>query len=211
MKNSSKKGFVGITIIAIILLGVIAFGGYKTFHTTKISEDNSSKDFSTSTTFSATTTVSTTTSPTVAMNAGITLTDDQVVVSIDKDFIKNTAGHYVYKNDEGDPPFISLIAHGDINNDGYDDAIVEQGQCGATCNISFFAVINQKNGTGKSAGLVTTDLIESSGSHTTDIQKITINNGIITMTGQGFKGSSDWNVVATKTFRVQGNTLVEVK
>ncbi|MEI8062376.1 MAG: hypothetical protein WCG97_03735 [bacterium] len=106
--------------------------------------------------------------------------------------------------------YITSITHGDINNDGYEDALVEEGHCGASCGTSIYAVLNQKNGVGKLIG-VNIDSLVSSGASQTYIKSISIKDGVISIKANGFKDSANRNDLVTKNFRFDGRTLIEIK
>lgn len=106
--------------------------------------------------------------------------------------------------------YITSITRGDINNDGYEDALVEEGHCGTSCGTSIYVVLNQKNGIGKLIG-VNIDSLVSSGAGQTYIKSITIKDGVISVKANGFKDSTNWNDLVTKNFRFDGSKLIEIK
>ena len=205
MKNYQKEGFVIPLVLGIIALLVIGLGSYVYFNKhSKILLPNQTKN-------------------NIANQVINTkLSDDEIVSALggcsDKSgnntikFTKNPKGDgYVCTNYFGDSFGVSMITHGDINNDGYEDAVVINISCGGSCGTSSSVVINQKDGTGKVVGYTgLNDALMGGGVNQTSIEKMSIDNGIISVTAQGFKDQTDWNTVVTKKFKLEGNNLVEL-
>lgn len=114
-----------------------------------------------------------------------------------------------------------VIAHGDVDGDGFQDAIVEEISCGASCSVSLAVVLNNNNST--------TTLIQSSqgnfapayngsGATKSSITNISIENGIISLTGNGLACKDDnqicteaeWNKVKTIEYRFENNEIVQI-
>ena len=110
---------------------------------------------------------------------------------------------------EATTEFITRIVRGDLNGDGYEDAIVEEGHCGASCGIGLILIINQKNGEG---ALFSGDFksLVTSGAGQTGIQSISIENGTVSIAAYGFAGSKNPNEVVTKKLKLEGSRLVEM-
>lgn len=186
-----QRSFAGIALIIVAI--VIVFVGYRFYMTS-----------------------TTTTTQNVV---GSTLSDD-VIANLfscaedksDSEGVKMTKGEKGSYGCETSliTQYITSITRGDINNDGYEDALVVEGHCGASCGNSIYIVLNQKNGIGKLIG-VSIDKHISSGASQTSIKNITINDGIVAITANGFKDSSNWDTLVTKEFRFDGSNLIEVK
>lgn len=104
-------------------------------------------------------------------------------------------------------PQAKILAKGDINGDGYEDAIVQKVSCGASCGVALMAVIRNTDGTTRALGAAF-PLLVTSGAAKTEVKSVSIQNGIITITANGFK-DIDWNVLTTKNFVFEGGKLVE--
>ena len=99
----------------------------------------------------------------------------------------------------GDPE-AKVVARGDINRDGYEDAIIEQMSCGASCGFSLQVAFNLNNTSVKllkaqkgyqqfEPAYVGSSAIKSS------VTNISIKNGIISLTGKGLRFSiEEWIV-----------------
>lgn len=128
----------------------------------------------------------------------------------------------------GDPN-AKILAKGDVNGDGYEDAVVEEIHCGASCSISLQVVLNQRN--------INAKLLEdknypdtfspayvSSSAAKSEVTSISIKNGVISLTGKGLACSSSnaewnseeycteekWNVVKTVTYKFDGVNIVQL-
>ena len=189
-----QKGFGSITfiVIAVLVIGIV-FVGYR-FNTT-----------------------STTTTTRIEENSSLS---DDVIASFfscaedksDSNGVKMSKGQngsYGCKTSLT-TQYITSITRGDINNDGYEDALVEEGHCGASCGTSIYAVLNQKNGIGKLIG-VNIDTLVSSGASQTYVKSITIKDRVISITANGFGDSANWDDLVTKNFRFDGSKLIEIK
>ncbi len=104
----------------------------------------------------------------------------------------------------------SEITKGDINDDGYEDALFIVTSCGASCGSSLGAIINQKNGEGKNISINSEKYIRPSSAMQTGITDIQISNGTVSITANGFIGEDDWDESVTKKFKVENNALVEI-
>jgi hypothetical protein len=112
-------------------------------------------------------------------------------------------------------PDAKVIAKGDINKDGYEDAILQEINCGASCSISLDVVLNINN---TSAVLAVSDAFEpayySSSAAKSELIKILIENGVISLTGYGLDCGGDrttdsdictkekWDVLHTIKFKL---------
>jgi len=118
-----------------------------------------------------------------------------------------------------------VVARGDVNGDGFEDAIVQEVHCGASCSISLQLVLNDQN---KTAKLVKdknypdtfSPAFSASGADKSGVRNISIKNGIISLIGKGLAcnpfNSKDlcteekWNVVKTATYRFDGTNIIQL-
>lgn len=116
-------------------------------------------------------------------------------------------------------PESRVLARGDINNDGFEDAIVQEIHCGASCGVTLAVVLNENNTTVKLMDINSYNNFEpgfrSSGAATSDVKNITITKGVITFTGSGLDcGDSctaeKWDEVKTIKYKYQNGTIVRM-
>ena len=103
--------------------------------------------------------------------ANSTLTDAQFIAATSPDYRNGGGAH--------------ILAKGDANQDGYEDAIVMNLSCGAGCIYYLRLVLNEDN---KLAKVISSDFDGVNGSPAafkSSISTITINGGIISITGSG--------------------------
>ncbi len=116
----------------------------------------------------------------------------------------------VTEDDEG-----KVLARGDLNGDKFEDAIVAETFCGASCSVGLAVILNHEN---KSAKLVENTHFDGYTAGTalqTDIQEVTIENGIISITGKGLDCGLDcveerWNEVKTLKYQLHGNEIIQL-
>ncbi len=106
----------------------------------------------------------------------------------DEDYIKAVG-------DDGD-----IIVKGDINHDGYVDAIVGKTFCGASCSIELIVVMNNENKTATAREDVSFDGYKAGSATKSDVEKITIEDGVISVIGKGLDCYEDcteekWNMI----------------
>jgi hypothetical protein len=125
-----------------------------------------------------------------------------------------------------DDPQAKVVARGDINNDGYEDAIVQDMHCGASCSIGLLVVFNQQN---SSVKLFTPEKYEtfepaymSSSAAKSQITSVSIKDGIISLTGYGLSCGGDrtkdtdlcteekWRVLKTVNYKFDGTNLIQL-
>lgn len=111
-------------------------------------------------------------------------------------------------------PQAKVLARGDLNGDGYEDAIVQEMKCAASCSIIPIIVLNEKNLRAKR--LPGSDYFSgynASGAQKTELKAVTIANGIITFVGNGFESpdqSEDplpWKTLVKAQYRLVGNKV----
>jgi hypothetical protein len=223
MKNKNM-GFIGITLLIVAALVILGGGAYiAVSHHEKVKEQIAAS--STVATYSSSTvSASLSASTSVSVGANVDLSDQAVVNALNHDsstsftLQKNAMGNsgYQYNIPGGGALFINKIYKGDLNGDGYSDALITEGFCGASCGQGLEVVINQKDGTGKGIDVKAPDTIQGSGVGQTSLNDIKIENGLIYITANNFYASEeDYNTnplpAQTKKFQLQGDALVEVK
>jgi hypothetical protein len=116
-----------------------------------------------------------------------------------------------------------VVARGDINMDGYEDAVVQTTSCGASCGSSLFVVFNVKDESTK-VYVSQTGAFESayngSGAAQSVLSSVVINNGVITLTGNGLNcympntetpcTEEKWNMSSSVQYTYKGGRIVEI-
>ena len=145
----------------------------------------------------------------VVSNKNIPLNSDKVSLS-NKEFLS-------VSNPQG-----KVIARGDINGDGYEDAIVEEMSCGASCSFNLNVIFNENNKYAKPLKPGSHANFEPAflGSSAAKSEIISINNGIITIVGKGMACTNPnieepctkekWDVVKTVKYKFDGNEIVQI-
>jgi hypothetical protein len=227
MKNN-QKGFAVPLIIAIVAIvaigvGIYAYDNNKSSDT--IATTNENVPVNNTTTQNNGTVTS---QPTQSKD----LTDVQVVAALNATFASHNKTKYQYQNQQdtqGKTVYsvsvdngintVDAIYKGDLNNDGYSDALVWVGSCSTDndCAHGLRVVLNNKNGAGiEMTNLRTQDTISGWSGSSTVFDFVKIENGIVSITSSSFYSSGDWKTATklprqTKKFQLQGNQLVEVK
>ncbi|MDB5204775.1 MAG: hypothetical protein JWP09_803 [Candidatus Taylorbacteria bacterium] len=119
----------------------------------------------------------------------------------------------------------NILARGDVNGDGYEDAVVQEIHCGASCSVSLQVVLNEGNVSAKlvkdknypdtfSPAYVASSAIKS------EVTSVSIKNGIISLTGKGLACTTPsleeacteekWNVIKTATYKFDGSNIVQL-
>ncbi len=110
---------------------------------------------------------------------------------------------------------------GDINGDGYQDAIVQAVNCGASCSVDLVVVLNQNNTSTKLIAPTFSPAFMSSSAAKSNVTNVTIaDNGTVSLTGQGLactpSGSEapctqdKWSVVKTINYKWNGAAMVQM-
>ena len=206
MKQASQKGFLIPLVIIIIAVLAIGGGSYVYNQNKKSPSVARSKEVSNNTTASST--QATTTHQTAATSSP-RLTDSQFIKVIGTNSDK-----------------AEVVARGDINNDGYEDAVVQTVSCGASCAFKLSVVFNQGNGTAKLYVPANPDgafepIYNGSGASKSQLTNISIKDGIITLTGNGLDClkpnteaaciEKEWDTLKTFKFKFDGKNVVQVK
>ena len=201
MKNT-QRGFTGIAIVILIAIIIIG-GGIYLYSAQKPHTDVSIAQLDTQSTTSDST-ISNTITPTTNSNSK-TLSDAQFMSAVGKDATK-------------------VRARGDINGDGYEDAIVEEIHCGASCGVGLDVVFNINNSSAKLFKPTQYANFEpayrGSSAVKSNVTSITIKNGIISFTGYGLACTNPnteeictnemWHTLKTVTYKFDGTNIVQI-
>ncbi|MBC7981737.1 hypothetical protein H7X65_01520 [Candidatus Parcubacteria bacterium] len=109
----------------------------------------------------------------------------------------------------------TILAKGDLNNDTYVDAIVAVAFCGASCSLSLEVVLNTDNRSARAVDNITFEGYKSSSATKSDLSSVSIENGIISLTGKGLDCDDDcsdekWTIVKTIQYKLEGSKIVRV-
>ncbi len=128
-------------------------------------------------------------------------------------FVSNGKGGYVSSITGGGSDNFSIEAKGDINSDGYEDAVISRFYCGASCGNNLDVVINDRNGSAHKLDVQFPNWI-SSGAGQTGLKNMSINNGMISVTANGFEGddrsNNEGGQTATRNYRLVGDKIISV-
>ncbi len=110
----------------------------------------------------------------------------------------------------------TILAKGDLNNDTYEDAIMAVVFCGASCSLSLEVILNIENRSTKPLDNISFDGYKSSSATKSDLSKVTIENGIVSLTGKGLDCIEDcteekWNVEKTIQYKLEGLKIVRLQ
>jgi len=108
-----------------------------------------------------------------------------------------------------------ILAKGDLNNDTFEDAIVAVAFCGASCSLTLNVVLNIDNRSTETLDNVNFEGYKSSSATKSDVSAVTIEDGIISLTGKGLDCGEDcpeenWNIEKTLQYRLEGNKIVRL-
>jgi hypothetical protein len=122
--------------------------------------------------------------------------------------VKETGGCFVKPTDEMGSFGLCDVARGDLNKDGYIDAVGIYTSCGASCGTQIAAVINNKDGTG-TLHFLKADSIVTSGAGQTGVYRLYVIGDNIAVLGSGFKiNDSQENSINYVKYRVDGDNLI---
>ncbi len=123
-----------------------------------------------------------------------------------------------------DDPEGKVLARGDINGDGYEDALVQELHCGASCGVNLAVIFSDKDGklTTLSSEYSTFEpAFVGSSAAKSDVKEVSIKDGVISLTGNGLActppGSEEpctedkWNVERTVTYKFNGTKIVQIE
>ncbi len=200
-----QKGFstlLGLLLVLAIGVGVYVYRQTETFNQTDtviLNEQKNSEEVKTSNAKIVNK------EPVIENKANYSLSDETIKKIFERGTFIEIKGEFV-KSGMG----FSEMTRGDIDSDGYEDVLYIATSCGASCGSSLGAIINQKDGSGKDIVINSEKYIRPSGADQTGITDMQINNGIISITANGFIGEEDWDKSVIKNFRVEGGELVEI-
>ncbi len=213
MKHS-QRGFV----LPIIIIAVLVISGGVYVYTKSLEDTIVPEDSVVASTTPKVTAKDSTEPITTEVKADIQLSDEKIAAAIDVR-LKKEDGYFRYSDGKAWNIFIDKIHRGDINQDGYVDAIVETGSCGASCSSGISFVLNDKKGSGiavKDVKFPNAFLFSSAGK--TSFKSITVSSGIITISSDNFCVAAPTDTfcggpefrAGSMSFRLEGNVLVEV-
>jgi hypothetical protein len=209
MKNESKIITGALSLVQLLAtLGSISHFNTTQHVTTIKPSDTSAAILSPSLVMTSTPPEASTTTATSSISKKETLLDAQFIKAVDEDVTK-----------------AKVIARGDINNDGYEDAIVQDMQCGASCAVTLDAVLNIKNTHAKIVASKNdspsfTPAFVGSSAFKSEITTIAITNGVIFLIGHGLACGNEatdaicteeeWHKLTTVTYRYDGSQIVQI-
>lgn len=196
MKNT-QKGFGFIAVI--IIIAVVAIGGvyYSKNQKAEVKEEMK-----------------------VQMNAEVQnnaengdesehgFADSVIISAFGNDLKEEPTGVYGKKSEDG-TNWIDKITKGDLNHDGYADAVVRTNSCGASCGSNLVVLLNKEDGTAEVVRGTFPSYITSSAKQT-EIISLAITDNMIIAVGRYFEGDTSETIV-TKKYKLEGKTIVEVK
>lgn len=102
---------------------------------------------------------------------------------------------------------LSSFGFGDINNDGYEDAVFVEHNCGVSCSVNLSVALQQPDGALKimEVGGVP---IEPLGAGKTDIQSIVVKDGKISITARGFSDAPSYDPAIKEIFTFDGKRFI---
>ncbi|MES2059995.1 MAG: hypothetical protein V4438_03115 [Patescibacteria group bacterium] len=223
MKNN-KKGFVGIAVAIILALGLLSFGTYKVFHKpAPAPQDQNAPIGNFPSDYKPADHANVSASSNERKENITKLSDESIYHAVDLHggcttkhdssfrFIKIKQGYSCNNTVEGFGQTIGNFSYGDLNGDGYEDAIAEFTTCGGSCGFGLGVFINQADGTSKMLDAIQPNVLVGSSAAQTEIKSIIIKDGVIFITAQGFRDSANWDNIVTKKFKYDGSEIFEIK
>lgn len=112
-------------------------------------------------------------------------------------------------------PEAKVLARGDINKDGFEDAIVAETFCGASCSVNLAVILNMDNKTTKTVDEGRFEGYTAGTALQSDVQEITIQDGTISITGRGLDcgytcTEETWNVIKTLKYEFIDNNITRL-
>lgn len=102
-----------------------------------------------------------------------------------------------------------VLARGDLNNDGLQDAVLETAYCDPNCSYNLDVVINSASG--KATLVMPNNNFYAGNGLRTTIKSASISNNMINFVGMNFLDNSEWNTEAAKKAKFDGGSLVLIK
>lgn len=103
-----------------------------------------------------------------------------------------------------------ILAKGDINKDEYEDAVVQEVVCGASCSILPLVVLGKADGSVERIDATFPKVIPW-GAAKTDVLEISITSGSISIMARGFEDVPSWDTVSTKHYKFEDGSFVEIE
>ena len=192
--KNSQKGNTTILVLIVILL--IIGGGIYFYNKQKVEENVVIDDAVASSTISTTT---------------------------DTVENKNTLPDSEFTKTSKDPQ-AKILAKGDVNNDGYEDAVIQEVFCGASCAVQLKVVLNNKNINATLINDATfAPAYNSAGAAKSEVDSVSINkDGIITIVGKGLNcvkeefydnNSCDdegWRIIRAVTYKYENGKTIQL-
>jgi len=196
---NKQKGFS--TILLVVILLVIGGGVYYYF-----SQNKSTDIVNNGVDTVATSSDATVSSTTPVIKNKTSLSDSQFISAV-----------------SGTTDNSKVLARGDINQDGYEDAIVQQMSCGASCSFNLQVVLNISNQSTQvlkpQTGYAQFEpaYVGSSASKS-EITSVTIKDGVISLTGKGlacgfqniYCQDEEWHKIRTVSYKFDGTKIIQI-
>lgn len=210
-----QKGISTLTgIIILVIVALVLFGGVLAYQYYAAKSQIQNPNVQSNPNVSNTQTLGT---KTVESNevegSGVQMSDDVIIKTIDKlegiDLKKESnSKFYIYSSPTGTHT-INLIAKGDLNGDGLQDAIIWADVCGATCSIYFLAVVNNDNNLPEAFNVVADGILTSSAKRS-GVKSIAIKNGIVSINADIFDKFNGDRINQTFNYKLVGKNLVKL-
>ncbi len=111
-------------------------------------------------------------------------------------------------NKSGTYQTAKVLARGDLNSDGLQDAILETTYCDPNCSYNLDVVINSASG--KATLVMPNNNFYAGNGLRTTIKSASISNNIITLFGMNFLDNSEWNTESTIKVKFEGGSLTKI-
>jgi hypothetical protein len=110
-------------------------------------------------------------------------------------------------SDDGGICWTELLYRGDVNMDGYEDAIIMSASCGGSCGRVVLLYLNQQGNDLKGLPFDEKLGIKTSSANKTELGNITVQNGIITLPQDRFDGRG----FVSYRYKVENDTIVPLE
>ncbi len=219
MNKNNQRGFIAFVVVIILALAVAGGGVYYMGvkkGAKKVIDDVNMADGKANATSSVNINNSSSTEGSAKVDANMkVMTNTMILGALNYKAATRARGYALleitkdqFENPEeakkiGSYETANIRARGDVNGDGYEDALVVINVCGGSCGNYPTIILNNKDGTAYLVASFPGYITGGAGQHS--FSTASIKNGIISMT-IGSAGSN----LATKQYRLEGNTIVEV-
>lgn len=211
---NTQKGFAPILLIllAAVMIGGVSYVYIKNQESVDISNDTiATSTIETDSKQSVPKTI-VNTSDTAQIITDIGINDQVVMQALNNAYEvtlqKNPRGYYEAKfpPDMTSNVVVNKIVKGDLNNDNKEDAFVWNTVCGASCGTEFSIVLNDST---RAMRIVPPGLI-TIGAGQVGVKSITINRGVITITGEMPSSDGSPTPLSTFQYKLSGDSLILV-